>query len=63
LVAATQACAALAAITVVGCLVAWRQGYWRLTGRIHYTLVAMAGIGFVLFLYNWNFLDVGLGKM
>jgi CubicO group peptidase (beta-lactamase class C family) len=56
LLALTPICAALAALAVLGCLFAWIKGYWRLTGRIHYTLVALAGIGFTWFLYHWNLL-------
>jgi CubicO group peptidase (beta-lactamase class C family) len=59
----TPVCAALAALTVLGCLVAWVRRYWRLTGRLHYTLVALAGVGFTWFLYNWNLFPVGLGGM
>jgi CubicO group peptidase (beta-lactamase class C family) len=51
-----QFCVALAGLTLVGCLVAWFQSYWRLTGRLHYTLVALAGVGFTGFLYYWNLL-------
>jgi hypothetical protein len=46
---------------VLGCLVAWRQGYWRFTGRLHYTLVALAGVAFIWFLYSWNWLTIGTG--
>jgi hypothetical protein len=60
LLASTQLCAALAALAVLGCLVAWRRGYWRLSGRVHYTLVALAGVGFVAWLYHWNLLAFGL---
>jgi CubicO group peptidase (beta-lactamase class C family) len=59
LLAATQICAVLAALAVVGCLVAWKKGYWRLSGRVHYTLVALAGVGFVAWLYHWNLLAFG----
>jgi hypothetical protein len=59
LLAVTQACAVLTAIVLLGCLIAWTRGYWRLTGRLHYTLVALAGIGFTWFLYNWNLLTFG----
>jgi CubicO group peptidase (beta-lactamase class C family) len=59
LLAATPACAVLAVLTVLGCLVAWRRRYWRLTGRLHYTLVALAGVGFTWFLYSWNLLTFG----
>jgi CubicO group peptidase (beta-lactamase class C family) len=63
LLALTPACAALAAVTVVACLIAWWQRYWRFTGRLHYTLVALAGVGFTLFLYNWNLVNFGFGGM
>jgi hypothetical protein len=55
-----QVCAVLAGLTVLACLIAWMRGYWRLTGRLHYTLVALAGVGFVWFLYHWNLLSFGL---
>jgi CubicO group peptidase (beta-lactamase class C family) len=54
-----QACAILAAIVLLGSIVAWGRGYWRISGRIHYTLVALAGIGFVWFLHYWNLLTFG----
>ena len=63
LVMLTAVCAGLAALTVIGCLVAWWRGYWRLSGRLHYTLVALAGVGFTFFLYNWNLLPLGPGRM
>jgi hypothetical protein len=59
LLTTTQISAGLTAIVVLGCLIAWMKGYWRLTGRLHYTLVALAGIGFTWFLYNWNLLTFG----
>jgi CubicO group peptidase (beta-lactamase class C family) len=59
LLAGTQVCALLAALVVVGCLIAWKNRYWRLTGRVHYTLVALAGVGFVVWLYHWNLLTFG----
>jgi CubicO group peptidase (beta-lactamase class C family) len=59
LLAVTQVCAVLAALTVVGCLIAWKNRYWRLTGRLHYTLVAAAGVVFVAWLYQWNLLTFG----
>jgi CubicO group peptidase (beta-lactamase class C family) len=54
-----QGCVALAAIVLLGSIVAWSRGYWRLSGRVHYTLVAFAGVGFVWFLYYWNLLYFG----
>jgi CubicO group peptidase (beta-lactamase class C family) len=63
LLASTQICAGLAALTVLGCLIAWINGYWRLSGRLHYTLVALAGVGFTLFLYYWNLLTFGINGL
>lgn len=58
----TQVIAVLAAITLLGCLIAWVMRYWRFSGRLHYTLVALAGVGFVWFLYHWNLLTWGMGS-
>jgi hypothetical protein len=63
LLAITQVCALLAVLTVVGCMLAWKNHYWRLSGRVHYTLVALAGVGFVVFLYYWNLLRFGLSDL
>ena len=57
--ASTQFIVVLAALTVLGCVIAWKNRYWRFTGRLHYTLVALAGTGFVWFLYYWNLLTFG----
>ncbi len=54
-----QACVVLAAVTVLGSLIAWTKGYWRFSGRLHYTLVALAGVGFCWFLSYWNLLQFG----
>lgn len=40
-------------------IIAWRQRFWGLVRRIHYTLVTLAAIGFVWFLYFWNLLGKG----
>ncbi|HMP17314.1 MAG TPA: hypothetical protein PKD72_09845, partial [Gemmatales bacterium] len=53
---ATLLGAALVALTLLGALLAWIQGYWRWTGRLHYTLVALAGTGILWFFYYWNIL-------
>jgi hypothetical protein len=36
---------------------AWTRRYWGLAGRVHYTLIALAGLAFVWFLYYWNQLE------
>ena len=58
-----QFCAGLAALVVLGCLIAWKERYWRFTGRVHYTLVALAGVGFIWFLYYWNLLAFGFSGL
>lgn len=35
---------------------AWREGYWRKGRRVHYTLVALAGLFMVVFYWYWNIL-------
>ena len=48
--------AVLAAGLVVFTILAWKNRYWRLAGRIHYTLVTLAALAFAWFLNYWNFL-------
>ena len=54
-----QVCVALTALALVFCLVSWKQRYWRFSGRLHYTLVTLAGVGFCWFTYYWNLLHFG----
>jgi hypothetical protein len=35
-------------------VLAWKDRYWGMVGRMHYTLVALATVVFVLFLNYWN---------
>jgi hypothetical protein len=35
---------------------AWKERYWSLAGRVHYTLVALAALALVWFLNYWNLL-------
>jgi len=50
----------LAAVLTVGALVytvlAWKEGYWGIAGRMYYTLVTLAAVVFVWFLNFWNLL-------
>ena len=39
---------------VVLSVLAWRDRYWSVTTRVHYTLVVLATVLFVWFLSNWN---------
>ena len=46
-------------VGVLACtIVAWRNQYWRLSGRLHYTCLLLAGVAFVWFLSHWNLLGV-----
>jgi CubicO group peptidase (beta-lactamase class C family) len=50
----------LAAVLTVGALIytvlAWKDSYWGIGGRVYYTLVTVAAVGFVWFLNFWNLL-------
>lgn len=40
---------------------AWRDRYWKLAGRIHFTLVAVAATAFLWSLHFWNLLGYRFG--
>jgi CubicO group peptidase (beta-lactamase class C family) len=44
----------IVALAVLG----WKDRYWGVAGRVHYTLVALAAALFVLFLSNWNLIGL-----
>lgn len=50
----------LAAVLTVGALVysvvAWKNSYWGIAARVHYTLMTVAAVAFVWFLNYWNLL-------
>jgi CubicO group peptidase (beta-lactamase class C family) len=50
----------LSAVLTVGALVyavlAWKNSYWGVAARVHYTLVTVAAAAFVWFLNYWNLL-------
>ena len=50
----------LSAVLTVGALVytvlAWKNSYWGIAGRVYYTLVTVAAVAFVWFLNYWNLL-------
>jgi CubicO group peptidase (beta-lactamase class C family) len=49
--------AAVLTVGMLACaLLAWTRSYWSLGGRIHYTMVTVAAIGFAWFLNYWNLL-------
>jgi hypothetical protein len=50
----------LVTVLTVGAVVftglAWRNGYWYLSERIHYMLVTLAAVAYIWFLNYWNLL-------
>jgi CubicO group peptidase (beta-lactamase class C family) len=50
--------AVLTVSTLILALIALRQGYWGLAGRLHYLLVALAGAAFLGSLHFWNLLGL-----
>jgi CubicO group peptidase (beta-lactamase class C family) len=48
--------AILTAGLVVFTVLAWRDDYWSVLGRLHYSLVALAALGFTWFANYWNLL-------
>jgi len=43
---------------VVFTVLAWKNHYWDIAGRVYYTLVMLAAVAFVWFLNYWNLLGV-----
>lgn len=50
----------LAVVLTIGALgftvLAWRNRYWDMIGRVHYTLVTLMSLAFIWFLNYWNLL-------
>jgi hypothetical protein len=44
----------LASGMVVFTILAWARGWWSLPGRVHYTLVTVAGLTFTWWMAYWN---------
>jgi hypothetical protein len=61
---ALMAIALIAAVLALGsaafAILAWKDGYWSLTGRVHYSLVVLALLAFIWWLNNWNLLGFHL---
>lgn len=45
---------------IVFTVLAWKNQYWSLVGRVHYSLLTTAAIGFISFLTYWNLLGFQL---
>jgi CubicO group peptidase (beta-lactamase class C family) len=43
---------------VVLAALAWKNSYWNVVSRVHYTLVALAAVLFIVFLNNWNLIGL-----
>jgi hypothetical protein len=54
LAAATWLSLVLVVLVCVGCVAAWRHGWWSRMGRVYYTVVALAGVGWVPFVVYWE---------
>jgi hypothetical protein len=53
--------ASVSTVAVVGfAILAWRRGYWRLIGRIHYSVLALGALAFVWWLGYRNLLGYWL---
>jgi hypothetical protein len=37
-------------------VLAWKDGYWSIAGRVYYSLATVAAVAFVWFLNFWNML-------
>lgn len=55
----TPVIAVFALGTLVGAVIAWREGYWSLAARIHQTILAILGVLFVWQLAAFGFLPPG----
>ncbi len=49
----------LTVVMMLAAAIAWFKGYWRFSGRLHYTCVALGSVAFVWFLSHWNLLYFG----
>lgn len=50
----------LASVLVISTLLAWKDRYWSLIGRLHYSLVTLAALAFIWFANYWNLLGLKL---
>jgi hypothetical protein len=52
--------AALTAVLLALAVMAWKNRYWSLVGRLHYTVITLAALGFVWLANYWNLLGFKL---
>ncbi len=48
--------AALLAVSLLWAAVSWKKRYWGLAKRLHFSVVVLAGVVFLLWLHHWNLL-------
>ena len=48
--------ALLTAVLLILTILAWRRGWWRLAGRVWFTLILLGTIGCAIWLNHWNLL-------
>jgi hypothetical protein len=53
--------AGVAAAVMICVVLAWKNGYWSVWGRVHFTLVALALAEFLWFANTWNLLGFHFG--
>ena len=49
--------ALLVLTVVISAAIAWARSYWKVAGRIHYTLAALACLAILWPLYHWNVIE------
>ncbi len=50
----------VASVLVIFTFLAWKDRYWSLVGRLHYTVVTVAALAFIWFANYWNLLGFRL---
>jgi len=53
--------AGVSAAVMICVVLAWKNGYWNVWGRVHFTLVALALAEFLWFVKTWNLLGFHFG--
>ena len=54
---ATVGLAVALGLSLVGSIMAWTKGYWRIPGRLHYSLTVISGLAFLWYLYRVDVLQ------
>ena len=54
---ATIGLAVTLGLSLAGSVTAWTKGYWRIPGRLHYSLTVISGLAFLWYLYRVDVLQ------